>query len=84
MKLARKNDLITEEIYNKKRKITPEDAIFQQVLIYDIARKLRQLLPIALLDSKQLYDRITHAVMVLALYAYRLSKISATSILTLI
>ena len=36
MKLARKNGLVPEEIYSEKGK-TPEDAILQQVLVYDIA-----------------------------------------------
>ena len=36
MKLACKNGLVPEEIYSEKRK-TPEDAILQQVLVYDIA-----------------------------------------------
>ena len=37
MKLSRENVLVPEEIYSKEKK-TPEDAILQQVLVFDIAR----------------------------------------------
>ena len=50
MKLAREHGLVPEEIYSEKGK-TPEDAILQQVLVYDIARQLRRPLMVALLEA---------------------------------
>ena len=41
MKLARENGLVPEEIYSEKGK-PAEDAILQQVLLFDIARQLRR------------------------------------------
>ena len=52
MKLARKNGLVPEEIYSEKGK-TPEDAILQQVLVYDIARQLRRPLLVASVNAAQ-------------------------------
>ena len=61
MKLAQENGLVPEDIYSKKGK-TPEDAILQQVLVYDIARHPRRPLMVASVDTAQCYNRIAHTV----------------------
>ena len=61
MKLARESGLVPEETYSEKGK-TPEDAILQQVLVYDIAQQLMRPLLVELVDAAQCYDIITHAV----------------------
>ena len=80
MKLARENSLIPDEIYNEKGK-TPEDAILQQVLVYDIARQLRRPLMVALVDAAQYYDRIAHVIAALTLRAYKVTPSSVLSML---
>jgi hypothetical protein len=67
MKLARDNGLVPEEIYSEKGK-TPEDAILQQVLVYDTAWKWRRPLLVASVDAAQCYDRIAHTVASLTLH----------------
>ena len=81
MKLARENGLVPEEIYSEKGKM-PEDAILQQVLMYDIARQLRRPLLVASVDAAQCYDRIAHAVASLTLRAYKVRQSSVASMLT--
>ena len=81
MKLARENGLVPKEIYSEKGK-TPEDAILQQVLVYDIARQLRRPLLVALVDVAQCYNRIAHAVASLTLRAYKVRQTSVASMLT--
>ena len=49
MKLAQESGLVTEEIYSKKRR-TPEDAILQQVPVYNIARQSQRSLLVASVD----------------------------------
>ena len=70
MKLTRKNGLITKEIYSEKGK-TPEDAILQQVLVYDIAWQLMRPLLVASANTAQCYDRIAYTVASLTLRAYK-------------
>ena len=82
MKLAQENGLVPEEIYSEKGKKTPEDAILQQVLVYDIARQLRRPLLVASVDTAQCYDRIAHAVASLTLRAYKVRQSSVASMLT--
>ena len=80
MKLARDNGLVPEEIYIKKGK-TPEDAILQQVLVYDITRQLRRPLLVVSKKTAQCYSRITHTVASLTLRAYKVRQSSVSSIL---
>ncbi len=54
--LARENGMLPEEIYSSKGK-TAEDAILQQVLLYDIARITKRPLLVAQVDAAQCYDR---------------------------
>ena len=60
--------MVPEEIYSEKEK-TEEDAILQQVLVYDIARQLRRPLLVASVDAGQCYDRIAHVATSLTLRA---------------
>ena len=80
MKLAREHGLVPEEIYSEKGK-TPEDAILQQVLVYDIARQLRRPLMVASVDAAQCCDRIAHAIASLTLRAYKVPTSSVVSML---
>ena len=80
MKLAREHGLVPEEIYSEKGK-TPEDAILQQVLVYNIARQLRRPLMVASVDAVQCYDRIAHAIASLTLRAYKVPASSVSSML---
>ena len=80
MKPAREHGLVPEEIYSEKGK-TPEDAILQQVLVYDIARQLRRPLMVASVDAAQCYDRIAHAIAALTLRAFKVPQSSASSML---
>ena len=81
MNFAWKHSLIPEEIYSEKVK-TPEDAILQQVLVYDIARQLRRPLMVASVNTAQCYGRIAHAIAVLTLCAFfKVPPSSAASIL---
>ena len=70
MNLAQENGMVPEEIYNEKGK-TVKDAIFQQVLIYDLARQWRHPLIAASVDASQCYDRVAHAMTALTLRAYK-------------
>ena len=65
--------MVPEEIYSEKGK-TPEDAILQQVLVYDIARQLRRPLLVASVDAAQCYDRIAHTVVSLTIWAYKVRQ----------
>ena len=38
--MARQHNIVSEEVFSKKGK-TAEDAILQQVLVYDIARRTK-------------------------------------------
>ena len=51
-----------------------EDAIPQQVLVYDIARQLEQPLIVASVDDAQCYDRVAHIMMILTLQAYKVRQ----------
>ena len=57
MKLTRDNNLVPEETYIKKGKTT-EDAILQQVLLFDILRQFRRPLLVTSVDAAQCYGRI--------------------------
>ena len=81
MKLVRENGLVPEEIYSEKWK-TAEDAILQQVLLFDIVRQLRRPLLVAYVDAAQCYDRIAHATAALTLQAYKVRQTSVASMLT--
>jgi len=74
--LARKHNLVPDEIYSEKGK-TAEDAILHQVLAYDIARQKRAPFIVASVDASQCYDRISHAMAALTL---RASKVPASSV----
>ena len=74
--LARKHDLVPEEIYSEKGK-TAEDAVLHQVLAYDIARQKRAPFIVASVDAAQCYDRIAHAMAALTL---RASKVPESSV----
>jgi len=80
MKLARENGLVPDKIYSETGK-TPEDAMLQQVLVFDIARQLRRPLLVASVDAAQCYDRIAHAVAALTLRAYKVRQSSVASML---
>ena len=80
MKLARQHGLVPEEIYSEKGR-TSEDAILQQVLVYDIARQLRHPLIVASVDASQCYDRVAHAMASLALRAYKVQQSSVVGML---
>ena len=81
MKLARENGLVPKEIYSKKGK-TPEDAILQQVLVYNTTRQLRRPLLMGSVDTTQCYNRIAHMVASLTLQAYKVRQTSLASMLT--
>ncbi|KAL7459566.1 hypothetical protein ACHAWC_011573 [Mediolabrus comicus] len=78
--LARKNGLVPEEIYSEKGR-TAEDAILQQVLMYDIARMSRRPLLVAQVDAAQCYDRVATAVSSLTLQAFKTPKSSVLTML---
>ena len=65
-----------------RKEKTPEDAILQQVLVYNIARQLRRPLLVASVDAAQCYDRIAYAVASLTLRAYKVRQSSVASMLT--
>ena len=81
MDLARQHDMVPEEIYSEKRK-TAEDAILQQVLMYDLARQWKRPLLVALVDAAQCYDRVSHAVAALTLRAYKVHNSSVLRMLS--
>ena len=58
-----------------------EDAILQQVLIYDTTRHLKHLLVVASVDAVQCYDRVAYAMTVLTLRAYKVRQSSVTGML---
>ena len=62
-----------KEIFNEKGETT-EDAILQQVLLYDITRQLKQPLVVVLVDAAQWYDRVAHAMTALTLRAYNVRQ----------
>ena len=57
---ARAHDLIPAEIYSEKGR-TAEGALFQKVLIYNIARQWKTPLFVASIDAAQCYNRISRA-----------------------
>ena len=57
LKVARERGMVPEEIYSSKGR-TAEDAIIQQVLMYDIARMTKRPLLVAQVDAAQCYDRV--------------------------
>ena len=73
MNLAREHGMIPDEIYNEKGR-TAEDAILQQVLMYDIARQWKRPLIVASVDASQCYDRVAHAMAALTLRAYKVQQ----------
>ena len=79
-KLARESGLVPEEIYSEKGK-TAEDAILQQVLLFDIARQLRRPLLVASVDAAQCYDRMAHAAAALTLRSYKVRQLPVADIL---
>ena len=81
MDVAREYGLIQDEIFSEKGR-TAEDAILQQVLMYDIARQLRRPLLVASVDATSCYDRIAHAVAALTLRAYKVRNSSVMGMLT--
>ena len=70
MDLTQQHDMIPEEIFSEKGKAA-EDAILQQVLIYDIVRQLKRPLAVASVDAAQRYARVSHAMKALTLWAYK-------------
>ena len=68
MNLAQENGMVPEEIYSKNFETT-EDAILQQVLMYNIARQLQRYLLVASVDASQCYNRIAHNIASLTLQA---------------
>jgi hypothetical protein len=74
-------DWYQKKIYSEKGK-TPEDAILQQVLVYDIAQRLKRPLLVASVDTAQYCDRIARAVASLKLRAYNVRQSSIASMLT--
>ena len=62
--------MIPEEIFSEKGK-TAEDAILQQVLVYDIARQLKRPPVVASVDAAQCCDRVAHTMTPLTLRAYK-------------
>ena len=78
--LARQHDLVPEEIYNEKGR-TAEDAILQQVLMYDIARVTKRPLVVAQVDAAQCYDRVALAMAALTLRAFKVHNSSVLGML---
>ena len=80
MDLARQHNMIPEEIFSKKGK-TAEDAILQQILVYDITRQLKRPLMVASVDAAQCYDRVAHTMTALTLRAYKVRQSSVMGML---
>ena len=80
MDFARQHGMIPEENYSEKGK-TSEDALIDQVWIYDLLRQLRCPLLVASVDASQCYDRIAHAMAPLNLRAYKVRQSSILSML---
>ena len=78
--MARENGMIPEEIYSSKGK-TAEDAILQQVLLYDIARITKRPLLVAQVDAAQCYDRVALAAASLTLQAFNVPNSAVQSML---
>ena len=72
--------MIPEEIFSKKGKAA-DDAILQQVLVYDITRQLKRPLMVALVDAAQYYDRVSHTMTALTLRAYMVRQSSVMGVL---
>ena len=62
--------MVPGDVSSEKGK-TEDDAILQQVLVYNIARQTKQPLVVALADAAQYYDRVVHATSALKLRAYK-------------
>ena len=73
MDLARQHDMIPENIFSEKGK-TAEDAILQQVLVYNIARQLKRHLVVASVDVAQCYDRVSYTMTIITLRAYKVRQ----------
>jgi endonuclease/exonuclease/phosphatase family metal-dependent hydrolase len=80
LELARQNGMAPEEIYSEKGR-TAEDAILQQVLMYDIARMTKRPLLVAQCDAAQCYDRVALPVASLTLQAFKTPLSSTLSML---
>ena len=80
MDLARENGLVPTEIYSEKGR-TAEDAILQQVLLYDIARVTKRPLVVASVDAAQCYDRVALAMAALTLRAFKVHNSSVLGML---
>ena len=78
--LARAQGMVPEEIYSGKGR-TAEDAILQQVLMYDIARITKRPLLVAQVDAAQCYDRVALPIASLTLQAFKVPKCAALSML---
>ncbi|MGB0809178.1 MAG: reverse transcriptase domain-containing protein, partial [bacterium] len=77
---AREEGMIPEEIFSSKGK-TAEDAILQQVLLYDIARVTKRPLLVAQVDAAQCYDRVALPAASLTLQAFNVPQSAVMSML---
>ena len=80
MERARECGIMPGEIYSEKVK-TAEDAILQQVLMYDIAIQLKRPLLVSSVDTAQCYDRVAHAMAALTLRAHKVNQSSVGEML---
>ncbi len=62
--------LVPAEMYSTKGK-TAEDAILQQLMVYNLARQLKHLLVVASVDVSQCYNRVAHSMKAVTLQAYK-------------
>ena len=72
--------MIPAEIFSEKGK-TVDDAILQQVLVYDITQQLKHPLVVASVDAAQCYGRVAPTMMALALRAYKVRQSSVMGML---
>ena len=72
--------MVPEEIFSEKEKMA-EDTILQHVLVYDPAQQWKRPLVLASVDTVQCYDRVAHAMMALALSAYKVRQSSVIGML---
>ena len=80
LKLAREHGLVPDEIYSEKGR-TSEDAILQQVLLYDIARITKRPLVVAQVDAAQCYDRVALSMAALTARAFKVHNSSVLGML---
>ena len=58
---VRKYNLMPDEIFSERNGMA-DDGALTKVLFYDIARQLRIVAAVGLVDASNCYDRVTHAI----------------------